>query len=56
MTKSPSQAVWKAWPRMLTAAAFYSLAEACQDTFLGLMAAKAVQSGETVKTGRQSWA
>ena len=36
--------------------AFYSLAEACQDTYLGLMAAKAVQSGETVKTGRQSWA
>ncbi len=36
--------------------AFYSLAEACQDTYLGLMAAEAVRSGIAVKAERQSWA
>lgn len=35
--------------------AFYSLAEACQDTYLGLMVGKAAASGETLKTQRQAW-
>ncbi|MFA6480260.1 MAG: Gfo/Idh/MocA family oxidoreductase [Victivallaceae bacterium] len=35
--------------------AFYSLAEACQDTYLGLMTAEAIRTEKTVKTERQSW-
>jgi len=35
---------------------FYSLAEACQDHYLGLMMRKAVESGEAVHTTTQCWA
>lgn len=35
---------------------FYSLAEAMQDTYLGLMVGKAVKTGERVKTEKQAWA
>ncbi|MBW7457718.1 gfo/Idh/MocA family oxidoreductase, partial [Paenibacillus sepulcri] len=35
---------------------FYSLAEACQDHYLGLMIQKAVKSGEAVTTETQCWA
>ena len=39
-----------------TGQAFYSLAEACQDHYLSLMAAKAAEIGEAVRTSRQPWA
>ncbi|WP_312883256.1 Gfo/Idh/MocA family protein [Paenibacillus germinis] len=35
---------------------FYSLAEAAQDHYLGMMITHAVKSGETVQTTKQSWA
>ncbi|WP_307604855.1 hypothetical protein [Paenibacillus sp. V4I9] len=35
---------------------FYSLAEAAQDHYLGMMITQAVKSGETVQTIKQSWA
>lgn len=35
---------------------FYSLAEAAQDHYLGMMITQAVKSGETVETTKQSWA
>ncbi|MGO4272003.1 hypothetical protein AB4Z22_19550 [Paenibacillus sp. TAF58] len=35
---------------------FYSLAEAAQDHYLGMMITQAVKSGETVQTTKQSWA
>ena len=35
---------------------FYSLAEACQDQYLSLIADKAAKTGETVRTQPQAWA
>lgn len=35
---------------------FYSLAEACQDHYLGMMEQSAAESGETVQTMQQPWA
>lgn len=35
---------------------FYSLAEACQDTYLDLKSQEAVESGREVETSRQPWA
>ena len=34
---------------------FYSLAEACQDTYLDLMGRKAIETGGPVETSSQSW-
>ncbi|OGV70898.1 MAG: oxidoreductase [Lentisphaerae bacterium RIFOXYB12_FULL_65_16] len=35
---------------------FYSVAEACQDTYLGALVQRAVTSGQPVKSERQPWA
>lgn len=35
---------------------FYSLAEACQDTYLGLAAEEAIRTGKTLRTEPQPWA
>jgi len=35
---------------------FYSLAEACQDTYVDLMMQEAAKTGETVRTETQAWA
>jgi hypothetical protein len=37
-------------------ASFYSLAEASQDHYLGMMMEKAIQTGETITAGAQMWA
>lgn len=37
-------------------ASFYSLAEASQDHYLGMMIEKAIQTGETITAGHQIWA
>jgi len=39
-----------------TAEPFYTLAEACQDTYLDLTSQQAAKSGKPVKTTRQPWA
>ncbi|MNR27266.1 hypothetical protein D3C85_1445320 [compost metagenome] len=35
---------------------FYGLAEASQDTYLGMMIEQAIQTGETVRAEKQCWA